>query len=294
MFKEQDFQSASGIAIPTKETGMIQGVNVTIVTVGFSYYLGPHMEQISQALDIFTSGINAVIFDINSIECFTINVYNVLTEMYQKLGLWDHCLVVFSNAKALGSTDTEQVYQIQRKLAHPRCPASLRTLLNKVQQRYIVVESKYDMGDNYHNTKMGQILQMVKNIKQHTPGPYNHRSFQFAFSKYREAKEKDGMKEIQQLKLLEEQHKRILEEVETRFEQQHDHLILKELADKLSLQHRKLLEVKLNKQLLELKLDVERRTAEAKARLAAEATARLEARVTKAHHKRSHKFYKFF
>ena len=140
--------------------------------------------------------------------------------MYQISDLWDHCFVAFTNAKGLGKTEVEQVSQIQYNLAQPRCPESLKTLLNKVQQRYIVVESVDDMGDSYHATKMSQILQMVDSIKQCTPGPYTNRSFQLAFNKYKEAKEKEWRKEIER----QEEQRLLLEEKRRQIEQQQTQL----------------------------------------------------------------------
>ncbi|XP_065886639.1 GTPase IMAP family member 7-like [Dysidea avara] len=227
MLNAEMFQSGPGMiavtAEVTKETRTIQGVDLTVIdTVGFSDDLGPlenHLEQISQALDVCTGGINAVVFAIKASERFTTAISDVLTEMYQTSDLWDHCFVVFTNAKGLGNTDAEQTSKVPKQLTDERCPESLKTLLDKVQQRYVVVESKDDMGDNYHATKMSQIFQMVNNIKQHTPGPYTNRSFQLAFSKYKDAKEKERTKEIQQ-----QEQQRLLEEQKKQLEQQQKQL----------------------------------------------------------------------
>ncbi|XP_065888142.1 uncharacterized protein [Dysidea avara] len=223
ILQQQVFQSGLGMIAVTseakKETRKIQGVDLTIIdTVGFSDDLGPlenHLDQICHALDVCKGGIDAVIFAIKSTERFTTSISTVLTEMYQISDLWDHCFVAFTSAKGLGNTESEQVHKILSNLAHPRCPESLKTLLNKVQQRYILVESKDDMGDNYHATKMGQLFQMVSNIKQCTPGPYTNRSFQLAFTKYKEAKEKERLKEIQQ-----QEQQRILEQQRIQIQQQ--------------------------------------------------------------------------
>jgi len=258
MLQQQVFESGGGMIAVTseakKETRTIQGVDLTIIdTVGFSDDLGPlenHLEQICHALDVCDGGIDAVIFAIKSTERFTTSISTVLTEMYQISDLWDHCFVAFTNAKGLGNTDAEQVSQIQMNLANPRCPGSLKTLLNKVQQRYIVVESKDDMGHNYHTTKMSQILQMINNIKQCTPGPYTNRSFQLAFTKYKEAKEKERIKEKQK-----EEQQRLLEQQKRQIEEQQ-----RQLAEQ---QRRQQLENEKRQQEIQKQLEEERRrTAE--------------------------------
>jgi len=258
MLNAEKFPSGPGMITvtteATKETRTIQGVDLTVIdTVGFSddCPLENHMEQISQALDACTGGIDAVVFAIKSSERFTTSVSDVLTEMYQISDLWDHCFVIFTNAKGLGNTDAEQTSKIPEQLTEERCPESLKILLNKVQQRYIVVESKDDMGDNYYATKMSQILQVVNDIKQCTPSPYTNRSFQLAFSKYKKTKETEQMKEIER-----QRQQRLLEEQQKQLEQQQQQLEEERLKNQKQEEERKR-----QQQELQRKLEEERRRA---------------------------------
>ena len=208
ILQEEMFQSGIGF-IPVskkaeKRAKIIQGVNITIIdTVGFSG--GPglqehHLNQISDALEVFSDGINAIVFVIKSTERFTINISTILTDLQEMSDIWDHCFVAFTNIKGIASTEAEQLYAIQHMLAHPSCPESLTSLMRMVNNRYMVVESVSPMGDNYYTLKINEMIKMIKDLK---PDPYTNRMFQIAFSKYKEAKVKA---EISEAKLLEQQH----------------------------------------------------------------------------------------
>lgn len=115
ILQEDVFQSGFGF-IPVskkaeKQTKTIQGINFSIIdTVGFSD--GPglqehHLSQISDALEIFSGGINAILFVIKSTERFTINASSILTDLQELSDIWDHCFVVFTNIRALASTESK-------------------------------------------------------------------------------------------------------------------------------------------------------------------------------------------
>ena len=208
ILQENAFQSGFGF-IPVskkaeKRTKMIQGVNFSIIdTVGFSD--GPglqehHRNQISDALSIFTSGINAVAFVIKSTERFTINISTILTDLQEMSDIWDHCFVVFTSIGGIASTEREQISIIQQMLAHPSCPESLTSLMRMVNNRFVVVESVISVGENYHMTKVNKMIKIIKDLKTEL---YTNRMFQAAFSKYKEAKERA---EVSEAKLLEQQH----------------------------------------------------------------------------------------
>jgi len=217
MLNEEIFQSGAGVISTTaKATRSIQGVNLTVIdSVGFSddsKSLESNLGQIIQAMHACTDGINAVIFVVKANDHYTTSISDVLTEMYQISDLWDCCFVVFTNAKELGNTDAEQANKILEQLSDEGCPKNFKALLQRVQQRYAVVESKHDMGENYISTKMGQILQMVNKIKKCIPGPYTSYSFQLAFTKYKETKEEERIKEMhcqEQQRSLEEQQEQL-------------------------------------------------------------------------------------
>lgn len=208
ILQEEVFQSGIGF-IPVskkaeKRAKMVQGVKFTIIdTVGFSDCPGlqeHHLNQISDALEVFSNGINAIVFVIKSTERFTINISTILTDLQEMSDIWDHCFVVFTNIKGIASTESEQLCAIQQMLAHPSCPESLVSLMRMVNNRYMVMESVSPMGDNYYTLKINEMMKMIKHLK---PEPYTNRMFQVAFSKYKEAKVKA---EISEAKLLEQQH----------------------------------------------------------------------------------------
>ena len=208
ILQENAFQSGFGF-IPVskkaeKRTKIIQGVKFSIVdTVGFSD--GPglqehHLTQISDALEIFSGGINAVVFAIKSTERFTINVSAILTDLQEMSDIWDHCFVVFTNIRGIASTESEQFCAIQQMLAHPSCPESLTSLMRIVNNRNMFVESVFPMGNDYYMSKISEMIKMIAHLK---PEPYTNIMFQVAFSKYNEAKEQA---KISEARLLEQQH----------------------------------------------------------------------------------------
>ena len=208
ILQENAFQSGVGF-IPMskkaeKRTKIIQGINFSIMdTVGFSD--GPglqehHLTQISNALEFFSDGINAIVFAIKSTERFTINISAILTDLQEMSDIWDHCFVVFTNIRAIASTESEQLCAIQQMLAHPSCPESLTSLIRMVNNRYMVVESVFPMGNDYYVLKISEIIKMITHLK---PEPYTNRMFQVVFSKYKEAKEQA---KISETRLLEQQH----------------------------------------------------------------------------------------
>ena len=208
ILQEEVFQSGIGF-IPVskkaeKQAKIIQGVTFTIIdTVGFSD--GPglqehHLNQISDALEVFSNGINAIVFVIKSTERFTINISTILTDLQEMSDIWDHCFVVFTNIRGIASTESEQLCAIQQMLAHSSCPESLTSLMRMVNNRYMVVESVSSMGDNYYMLKINEMMKVIKHLK---PEPYTNRMFQVAFSKYKEAMVKA---EVSEAKLLEHQH----------------------------------------------------------------------------------------
>ena len=211
ILQEDAFQSGFGF-IPVskkaeKKTKVIQGVKFSIIdTVGFSD--GPglqehHLNQISDALVAFSSGINAILFVIKSTERFTINISTILTDLQEMSDIWDHCFIVFTNIRGIAGTELEQLSAVQQMLAHPSCPESLTSLMRMVDNRYMVVESVIPMGDHYYMNKINEMIKLIKNLKIE---PYTNRMFQVAFSKYKETKE---MAETNEARLLEQQ--RLLE-----------------------------------------------------------------------------------
>ena len=221
IFQEDVFQSDLGF-LPvtlqaTKRSKTIQGVNFNIVdTVGFSddpSLQEHHLDQIGSALDLFSNGIDAIIFVIKSTERFSVDISIILTGL-GNADIWDHCFVAFTNSKELANTESGQISKIKQMLANPSCPESLTSLMKIVNNRYMVVESLLPMGDDYHMNKMNEIIKMIKCLKTK---PYTNEMFQIAFSNYKKAKEKAEINEAKLLKQkqsLELQMKQFEEKIE--------------------------------------------------------------------------------
>ena len=90
----------------------------------------------------------------------------------QILGLIDlipYTFVIFSNAHLLGETHKEHQDKLKNLLKE--CPEILHTLLQNINDRYIILESLLIKGDDYYCTKVDELIKIVNSIitKKKTP-----------------------------------------------------------------------------------------------------------------------------
>ena len=58
-------------------------------------------------------------------------------------GYWDHSVIVFTHAKAVGSTEEDQYKTLNYLLSEdPECPLILKSLVEKVNSRFVITEAK--------------------------------------------------------------------------------------------------------------------------------------------------------
>jgi len=114
-------------------------------------------------------------------------------------GLWPFVFVVFSGAKKYGPTDSEQREKVLKLCSHPKCPEELKILLDRVDKRFIMLEST-DKSHAYRNAKITEFLRMVDRIYSKNQKLYSNHLFKRAIKLYQEEKkkEKDREKHYQQ------------------------------------------------------------------------------------------------
>ena len=86
---------------------------------------------------------------------------------------WDHSIVVVTRAKELGRTEKDQYDTFRRVLKGPSCPPVWDTLSKKVNERFVLVESKEYRGDRaYRNRVMTKLTSLTNEIITEN-GPYH-------------------------------------------------------------------------------------------------------------------------
>ena len=82
---------------------------------------------------------------------------------------WSHAILVITSAKEYGKTRDDQLKTFNESLQNPRCPKELKTVVDKTQSRYILV-------DSLHRTPAvrDELLRMVKQLSLQNDGGYIH------------------------------------------------------------------------------------------------------------------------
>ena len=171
---EDVFRTCDGLVSVTAKTGAVTrsllGKTVKLIdTPGFcdEYETNEeHMKELGQAVFLARNGVNAIGFTISASGRFTKNEARTIKEMSKFKEIWPFTVVIFTNAGGLGDNEEEQKMQIQKNLASERCPKSLHDLLERVGNRYILVESVEHIEDPkvYHNQKVRELLHMIYKI----------------------------------------------------------------------------------------------------------------------------------
>ena len=84
-----------------------------------------------------------------------------------------YAFLVFTNAIALGNNEKEQQQRIEETLKDENeCPKILSSVLSKIDNRYILLESVDEMGEGYYETKSQELLDILRRIMNKNPRPY--------------------------------------------------------------------------------------------------------------------------
>ena len=68
--------------------------------------------------------------------------------------------VLFTHAGVTENSDQEVI----KLLLHPNCPNQFKRLMQKVNWRYMVLESIYPTGPSYHDSKSHELIEMIRKI----------------------------------------------------------------------------------------------------------------------------------
>lgn len=168
------FETSCGFAsVTTKSAAAIitmQGKRVKLIdTPGFcdDYETEEeHMEEFGEAVVLASKGVNAIGLVINAKERYTSNEKSTIDQLSQFQELWPYMFIVFTHARSLGASEDDQNKRLQSNFKESRCPESLKDLMLKVNNRYILIESvkPSDDPEDYYQKKTKELEMMIISI----------------------------------------------------------------------------------------------------------------------------------
>ena len=119
--------------------------------------------KIASECDRGKPGVDVILYVIRADERFSRD-HVVIFKFFEDQGsFWDHAIVVFSNARAVGSDERTQRKFLEEQAKQVRCPKALSRLLSKAKEKLIFVEAK-DMTKSYRERKTQEFFQQIKTI----------------------------------------------------------------------------------------------------------------------------------
>ena len=127
-----------------------------------------HMNEFGEALVLASKGVNAIGLVISAKARYTANETNTIKYMTEFPELWPYMFVLFTNAGSIGSNEHERNTNLQANFKHPRCPEALKELMQKVKNRYVLVESvkPSQNPEAYYQTKTTQLHSMIAELDE--------------------------------------------------------------------------------------------------------------------------------
>lgn len=125
-----------------------------------------HMDEFGEAVVLASKGVNGIGLVINAKARYGTNERSTIDQMSQFQELWPYMFIIFTHARALGVTEEDQDKQLQSNFTESRCPESLKDLMQKVNHRYILVESikPSDSPEDYYQRKTKELETMINSI----------------------------------------------------------------------------------------------------------------------------------
>jgi len=154
-----------------------------------------HMKELGRGIMFARQGVHAIGLVLAVDGRFTGAEATMLKEMEHFGELWPYMFILFTKAKAQGDDDGAQRFNMTQTLSDPRCPDSLKLLMRRVDNRFIMLESVAPMGGNYHQDKCIELIRMIKDIFEKRKKVYTNTLFQYALELYEKEKEDEKNRE---------------------------------------------------------------------------------------------------
>ena len=193
------------------------------------------LTELGKAIILARDGVNAIGLVINASQRVTSSQMTLLKELELFGDLWPFMFIIFTAAKGYGDTEKEQRNAIDKMYENPHCPETIKMLLDKVDKRYIVLEST-DTNPEYKAIKVEEFFKMVDKIYNTNKRLYTNELFKRTARLYQDEKEKGKNKEKAYKEQIEILTKCITEEI-AQIRQQYESQIQSIIAEANSRQN---------------------------------------------------------
>ena len=177
----------------------INGKNIMFIdSPGFADARKDSHEQIQEmgkALLLARNGVHAIVVCLNGAGRFTEAEKSFVDELKQLetdelQSIWAYTFLVFTHGLNMGKNEEKRYEKIEKWKADPKCAPLFLELLDKVQNRFMVLESLMD-DTKYYTQKCDEFLKLTQNIyAKNNERRYTHKLFIWARDKYEEAAKK--------------------------------------------------------------------------------------------------------
>ena len=162
-------------------TGIVKGECITIIdTPGFldptSLNTVEEFKGLAKAIIDMPNGVNAVGLFINLRNRIIVPDVKLLEMLVAMEEMLPHVFLVFTHAIVLGKNEEEQQQKIEETLKDKKkCPEILQSVLSKIDNRYMLLESVDIKGEGYYEKKSQELLDILQGIMNKTGKVYtNH------------------------------------------------------------------------------------------------------------------------
>ena len=168
-----------GTDIPVECVGMIGGRLTKFVdTPGL---LDPNYinisdfeyERLAKAILAVPNGIHALGVVIKIGDRTTSTDAKIYENLLAFIELTPYVFVIFSNANKLGKTHEEQHHNFQIMLSDVKTPKILHKLLEKTNNRYMILESLLNNEGDYYDNKVDELMKIVDSIIDKQKKPFD-------------------------------------------------------------------------------------------------------------------------
>ena len=153
------------------------------------------MQEMGKALLLARNGVHAIVVCLNGAGRFTEADKSFVDELKQLetgefQSIWAYTFLVFTHGLNMGKNEAQRYAKIDKWKADPRCSPVFLELLDKVQNRFMVLESL--MGNTeYYAEKCDEFVKLTEQVyAENNKSRYTHTLFVWARDKYEEAAKK--------------------------------------------------------------------------------------------------------
>jgi len=201
-FDEDVFYTVPGVVRGTSKCNAhchpINGKNIMFIdSPGFSDTVIENKERIQEmgkALLMARNGVHAIIVCLNGEARFTEADKGLVDELKrletsELQSVWAYTFLVFTHGRNMGKTEPQRYEIIDKWKADPNCPPLFLEVLDKVQNRLMVIESL--MEEKKYMEKCHEFVRLIEQVHTNNNETcYTHRLFSWARDKYEEVAKK--------------------------------------------------------------------------------------------------------